>query len=84
MAELRIKIELNRGRVGMPLDKPTAVATETVRFNQIANDKLQDIVDSSFKLYKQITDNAEFAEDLLSWMFERYLKVKRPDNRNPG
>lgn len=47
--------------------------------SQIANDKLQDMVDSNFKLYKQITDNADFAEDLLGWMFQRYLRVKRPD-----
>ena len=53
-----------------------------VRRNQaagIANDKLQDMVDSNFKLYKQITDNPDFAEDLLSWMFQRYLRTKRPD-----
>jgi type I restriction enzyme R subunit len=46
-------------------------------FDQIANDKLQDMVDSNFKFYKQITDNADFAEDFLSWMFQRYLKAKR-------
>ena len=53
-----------------------------VRRNQaagIANDKLQDMVDSNFKLYKQITDNPDFADDLLSWMFQRYLRLKRPD-----
>jgi len=45
-------------------------------FNQIVNDKLQDMVDSNFKFYKQITDNADFANDLLSWMFERYCRSK--------
>jgi type I restriction enzyme, R subunit len=35
-------------------------------FNQVVNDKLQDMVDSNFKFYKQITDNANFAEDFLS------------------
>ena len=45
-------------------------------FDQIANDKLQDMLDSNFKFYKQITDNADFADDFLSWMFQRYLKAK--------
>jgi type I restriction enzyme, R subunit len=47
-------------------------------FNQIVNDKLQDMVDSNFKFYKQITDNADFAQDFLSWMFARYVKSKNP------
>ena len=36
------------------------------------------MVDSNFKFYKQVTDNADFAEDFLSWMFERYVRTKRP------
>jgi len=40
---------------------------------------VQDMVDSNLKLYKQITGNPDFAEDLLTWMFQRYLKTKRPD-----
>jgi len=46
-------------------------------FNQVVNDKLQDKVDSNFKFYKQITDNADFAEDFLSWLFERYRRLKK-------
>ena len=46
-------------------------------FNQVVNDKLQDMVDSNFKFYKQITDNADFAEDFLSWLFERYRRSKK-------
>jgi len=45
-------------------------------FNQVVNEKLQDMMDSNFKFYKQITDNDEFAEDFLSWMFERYVRTK--------
>lgn len=48
-------------------------------FNQVVNDKLQDMVDSNFKFYKQITDNQEFAEDFLSWMFERYIRARKAD-----
>jgi type I restriction enzyme, R subunit len=46
-------------------------------FNQVVNDKLQDMVDSNFKFYKQITDNADFAEDFLGWLFERYRRSRR-------
>jgi hypothetical protein len=35
------------------------------------------MMDSNFKFYRQITDNADFAEDLLSWMFARYRKAKK-------
>ncbi len=45
-------------------------------FNQIVNDRLQEMMDSNFKFYRQITDNADFAEELLTWMFERYRKAK--------
>ncbi|MBE0544129.1 MAG: type I restriction endonuclease subunit R [Verrucomicrobia bacterium] len=59
--------------------------TEDARltFNQVVNDKLQDMVDSNFKFYKQITDNADFAEDFLSWMFERYVRARagKPTNQ---
>ena len=48
----------------------------SLTFNQVVNEKLQDMVDSNFKFYKQITDNEEFAEDFLSWMFERYVRTK--------
>ena len=45
-------------------------------YNHVVNDKLQDMVDSNFKFYRQITDNADFAEDFMSWMFERYVKAR--------
>jgi type I restriction enzyme, R subunit len=45
-------------------------------FNQVVNDKLQDMVDSSFKFYKQITDNPDFAEDFLSRLFGRYVRAR--------
>jgi type I restriction enzyme, R subunit len=43
-------------------------------FNQVATDKLQDLVDSNFKFYKQVTDNEEFAEYLMGFLFRRYLQ----------
>ena len=60
------------------LSGPVAVPNHPTK---VASDKLQDMVDSNFKLYKQITDNADFADDLLAWMFERYLKAKKPDQK---
>jgi len=43
-------------------------------FDHVASDRLQDMLDSNFKLYRQVTDNPEFAKMLLDWLFERYLK----------
>ncbi|MBE7502703.1 MAG: hypothetical protein HS113_20950 [Verrucomicrobiales bacterium] len=45
-------------------------------FEQIANDRLQEMVDANFKFYKQVTDNPDFAHDFLSWMFDRYRRAK--------
>jgi len=41
-------------------------------FDHVANDKLQELIDTNFKFYKQITDDPEFARVFLDWMFERY------------
>jgi hypothetical protein len=35
-----------------------------------------DMVGGNIKFYKQITDNADFADDFLTWMFERYRRAK--------
>lgn len=43
-------------------------------FNHVAEDKLQDMIDTNFQLYKQITDNPEFAKQLFDFLFERYRK----------
>jgi type I restriction enzyme, R subunit len=53
-------------------------------FNQVVNDKLQDMVDSNFKFYKQVTDNPDFAEDFLAWMFERYVRARGNAPRDSG
>ena len=46
-------------------------------FDHVANDKMQELIDTNFKFYKQITDDAEFAKFFLDWLFERYLKRAR-------
>ena len=43
-------------------------------FDHVANDKIQEMIDSNFKFYKQITDDPVFEKFLLDWMFERYQK----------
>lgn len=45
-------------------------------FNHVVSDTLQEMIDSNFKFYKQITDDAEFAGFLIDWLFQRYLKTK--------
>jgi type I restriction enzyme R subunit len=45
-------------------------------FDQVAHDRLQDMVDANFKFYKQVTDNPDFARDFFTWMFDRYRRAK--------
>jgi hypothetical protein len=35
------------------------------------------MVDSNFRLYRDVTDNPDFAKLLLDWMFKRYLQRVR-------
>ncbi|MGH7256661.1 MAG: type I restriction endonuclease subunit R, partial [Nitrospirales bacterium] len=42
-------------------------------FDHVVNDKLQEMIDTNFKFYKQVTDDADFAKVFLDWLFERYL-----------
>src|SRR5262249_59621997 len=43
-------------------------------FDHVANDKIQEMIDSNFKFYKQITDDPEFEKFFLGWLFERYKR----------
>ncbi len=45
-------------------------------FEHVLNDRLQELVDSDFKFYKQVTDNPDFAKALLDWMFERFYRAR--------
>ena len=36
--------------------------------------KLQEMIDTNFKFYKQITDDPEFSRMFFEWLFDRYLK----------
>ncbi|MHB0874913.1 MAG: type I restriction endonuclease subunit R [Anaerolineae bacterium] len=43
-------------------------------FDHVVTDRFQDLVDSNFRFYKQVTDDAEFSKALLDWLFARYRK----------
>ncbi len=44
-------------------------------FDQVVNDRIQDMIDTNFKFYKLVTDNPGFAESFMGWLFERYKKI---------
>ncbi|MEW6245831.1 MAG: hypothetical protein AB1555_03875 [Nitrospirota bacterium] len=46
-------------------------------FDHVVNDKLQEMIDTNFKFYKQVTDDPDFAKTFLDWLFARYLKKVR-------
>ena len=43
-------------------------------FDQTATEKMQDMIDTNFKFYKQVNDNPEFARYFLNWLFTRYQR----------
>ncbi len=42
-------------------------------FDNVVNDKMQEMIEANFKFYKQVNDDLEFAGALLTWLFQRYL-----------
>ena len=46
------------------------VAEENARltFDHVASDKIQEMIDTNFKFYKQVTDNPQFGKFLLDWL----------------
>ena len=44
-------------------------------FDHVANDTLQDMIDTNFKFYKRTNDDAEFAKVFFDWLFERVVKA---------
>ncbi|MFQ5911417.1 MAG: hypothetical protein ACE5IJ_11970 [Thermoplasmata archaeon] len=42
-------------------------------FDHVVNDKLQEMINSNFRFYRQITDDQEFAKAFFDWLFQRYL-----------
>lgn len=62
------------------LDASARVNTrENVRltFDHKVEDVIQEIVDTNFELYKRITDNQTFGEQLKNYLFDYYLRTHR-------
>ena len=80
--EDRLSIERLLGRIA---DDPALEASVRVNtpenarltFDHVVNDRLQDMIESNFKLYKQIADDPDFGRRLLDRLFEIYLEAKR-------
>ena len=49
--------------------------TENARltFDHVAGDKIQELIDTNFKFYKQINDDEAFSAFFLDWLFDRYV-----------
>ncbi|MBN2560395.1 MAG: type I restriction endonuclease subunit R [Phycisphaerae bacterium] len=72
---LEVKLDGNRA-----LEASVRVNTpENARltFDHVVSDQLQDMIDTNFKFYKQVTDNPRFAQFFLAWLFERYYDRKK-------
>ena len=50
--------------------------SETARlaFDHIVQDRLQDIVETNFRLYKRVTDDHAFGQVLVDWLYDRFRK----------
>ncbi len=46
-------------------------------FDHVINDRLQEMIDSNFKFYKQVTDDTDFANFFVGWLFKRYYEKKK-------
>ena len=57
---------------------PTSTTGRNARltFNHVANDAIQELIDTNFKFYKQINDDAEFGKFFMDLMFTEYKKQK--------
>lgn len=78
--EDKVFIELLEARLAEDTALKASVRVNTVdnarlTFNHVANDHIQDMIDSNFRFYKQVNDNPEFAEFFFQWMFDRYCKA---------
>ena len=68
--QLESKLEKNEAlRKSVRINPPEDAR---LTFDHVATDMLQDMIDTNFKFYKQITDNQEFGKLFLDWLFNRY------------
>ncbi len=48
--------------------------TARLAFEHIVEDRLQEIVETNFKLYKRVADDEAFAQVLIGWLYDRFRK----------
>jgi type I restriction enzyme R subunit len=53
-------------------------------FNNLASDMMQDMIETNFSFYKQFTDDAEFKDLLLGFLFNRFMQRSNPPEAKRG
>ena len=48
-------------------------------FDYVVTDRLQELIDTNFKLYKRITDDRDFSKLFLDWLFQRFRSAVREE-----
>jgi type I restriction enzyme R subunit len=56
--------------------RPRTTTDARLTFDHVVNDRLQEMIDTNFKFYKQVTDDPEFAQFFLGFLFKRYYERK--------
>jgi type I restriction enzyme R subunit len=75
----RVFIETLEARLAEDQSLTASVRVNTpenarLTFDYVVTDRLQDMVETNFKLYKRINDDQEFSKFFLGWLFERFRK----------
>lgn len=53
-------------------------------FDNLANEMMQDMIETNFSFYKQFTDDPAFKDLLLNFLFHRFLQRSSPPETNKG
>jgi type I restriction enzyme R subunit len=53
-------------------------------FDNLASDMMQDMIETNFSFYKQFTDDLEFKDLLLGFLFNRFMQRSNPPEANRG
>ncbi|WP_218140761.1 hypothetical protein [Cylindrospermopsis raciborskii] len=53
-------------------------------FDNLANDLMQDMIETNFSFYKQFNDDQEFKNLLLGFLFNRYMDRSNPSGQQEG
>lgn len=81
LSQLQERLEKNEAlRNSVQVNPPSSAR---LTFDNIANDIIQDMIDSNIKFYKKINDDQDFASTLLDFLFDRYLKSKKETVSDP-